>query len=328
LRLFAYDADACDERTPDSIDEVASHRAGGRVLWLDVVGLGDARTFTRMGEIFGLHPLALEDVVNAHQRPKMEDYGETVFVVLRMPETTRDELLLEQVSIFIGPDFVITVQERAGDCLEPVRDRIRKAGGRIRRESACYLGYAVVDAIVDHYFPLIETYGARIETVETALLDANDGAAIGEIYGIRHDLHALHRVVWPTREAADRLSRLELAPVRESSRVFFRDAADHASQVADGILGLQELSASLMELHLAATSNRMNEVMKVLTMIATIFMPLGFIAGLYGMNFDPEASRWNMPELEWAFGYPMALALMAATAGAMLHYFRRRGWWR
>jgi magnesium transporter len=328
LRLFAYGPDACEELPLESVDAAAAHLGRTPVVWLDVVGLGDARTFTRMGEIFGLHSLALEDVVNTHQRPKMEDYGETVFIVLRMPSRAGDDLVLEQVSLFVGTGFVISIQEHVGDCLDPVRERIRRGGGRIRSESACYLAYAIVDAIVDHYFPWIEELGARLEALETNVLDEADSASVHDVYAIRHELQALRRVVWPTREAADRLARLDLAPIQPSSRVFFRDAADHLAQISDGFLGLQDLSASLMEMHLAATGNRMNEVMKVLTMIATIFIPLGFIAGLYGMNFDPDVSRWNMPELEWAYGYPMALAVMLATAVTMLAYFWRRGWWR
>jgi magnesium transporter len=257
----------------------------------------------------------------------MEDYHDHVFVVVRMPETPGDELLLEQVSLFIGPGFVITIQARPGDCLDPVRERIRRAGGRIRDEPPCYLAYSVIDAIIDRYFPLVEAYGERLEVVEATVVERIDPGAIAELYGIRHDLHTLRRTVWPSREAADRLSRLELTPIRPSSRIFFRDAADHLAQVADSILGLQDLSASLMEMHLAATSNRMTEVMKVLTLITTIFIPLGFVASLYGMNFDPEASPWNMPELEWAYGYPMALLLMLGIAVSMLVFFRRRGWW-
>jgi len=327
LRLFTYGPDAQDERALASIDEVVAYVGRAPVLWLDVVGLADARTFERMGEIFGLHQLALEDAVNTHQRPKMEDYGDHVFVVTHMPETPGEELLLEQVSLFIGPNFVITVQEHAGDCLDPVRERIRRAGGRIRSESASYLAYSVLDTIVDHYYPLVESFGARLEMIETSVIEHLDPTAVGDIYGIRHDLYTLRRMVWPAREATERLSRLELTPIQPSTRVFFRDAADHLAQIADAVLGLQDLSASLMEMHLAATSNRMNEVMKVLTLIATIFMPLSFVAGLYGMNFSAAASRWNMPELQWTYGYPMVLAAMVAITAGMLLFFRRRGWW-
>lgn len=327
LRLFAYGPDSFDERRLSSIEELADHVGRAPVLWLDVAGLADAPTVRRLGELLALHPLALEDAVNTHQRPKMEDYGDRVFLVARMPHAPNHELLLEQMSIFISPDFVVTIQERAGDCLDPVRDRIRQAAGRIREQSACYLAYSILDALVDDYFPLVEAYGERLEALETTVLDRTDPSAVADVYGIRHDLHTLRRIVQPTREAADRLSRLDLTAIRPETRVFYRDAADHLAQIADAILGLQDLSASLMEMHLAATSNRMNEVMKILTLIATIFIPLSFVTGLYGMNFDRQASRWNMPELEWAYGYPMALAIMAAMAGGMLLFFRRRGWW-
>lgn len=327
LRLFTYGPGTFAEHRLDSIDDVARWRAEAPALWLDVIGLGDARTFTEMGTIFGLHPLALEDVVNTHQRPKMEDYGDTVFVVLRMPVQTPGGLDLEQVSLFIGSDFLITIQERGGDCLEPVRERMRKASGRIRTGGACYLAYTVLDAIIDGYFPLVEEYGSRIEEIERQVLESTDPHVVDEMHGVRHDLHVLRRIVWPTREAVDRLARTDLAPVRPESRLFFRDAADHLFQLADSITALHEMGVSLMELHIAVTGNRMNEVMKMLTLIATIFMPLGFLAGLYGMNFDPSVSHWNMPELGWPYGYPMVLAVMAGVAGTMLSYFRRRGWW-
>jgi magnesium transporter len=197
LRLITYGPDDHDERAVATIDEVAPHLGQTPVLWLDVVGLADAATLTRMGEIFGLHPLALEDAVNTHQRPKMEDYHDHVFVVVRMPETPGDELLLEQVSLFIGPGFVITIQARPGDCLDPVRERIRRAGGRIRDEPPCYLAYSVIDAIIDRYFPLVEAYGERLEVVEATVVERIDPGAIAELYGIRHDLHTLRRTVWP-----------------------------------------------------------------------------------------------------------------------------------
>lgn len=327
LRLFTYGPDAYEERALTSIEDVVPCLGTAPVLWLDVVGLADAATLGRMGEIFDLHPLALEDVVNTHQRPKVEDYGDRIFVVVRMPEAPGDTFTLEQVSIFIGPDFVVTVQEHAGDCLEPVRERIRRAGGRIRHAGASYLAYSVIDAIIDQYYPLVESYGERLERIESIVLERLDQNAVGDLYGIRHDLHTLRRMVLPAREAAERLSRLEVGPIDASTRLFFRDTADHLAQISDGILGLQDLSASLMEMHLAATSNRLNEIMKVLTLIATIFIPLSFVASLWGMNFDPRTSRWNMPELEWVYGYPMALAVMLAITVGMLVYFRRRGWW-
>jgi len=327
LRLFAYGPDGCEERELASIDDAEEPRARMPVVWVDVVGLADSQTIRRMGELFGLHPLALEDAVNTHQRPKVEDYGDRVFIVARMPTTPGEDLALEQVSLFVGPGFVITIQESSGDCLDPVRERIRRAGGRIRSEGPAYLAYSILDAIVDHYYPLVESYGARLEAIEHSVLERLDQHAIGEIYGIRHDLHTLRRIVWPAREAMERLSRLELGPIDTGTSLFFRDAADHLAQIADAVMGLQELSASLMEMHLAVTSNRMNEVMKVLTLIATIFIPLSFVTGIWGMNFDPDASPWNMPELAWRYGYPMALGVMGLIVTAMVTYFRRRDWW-
>ncbi|MEK7703525.1 MAG: magnesium/cobalt transporter CorA, partial [Myxococcota bacterium] len=314
-----------DEGHVGAPSEIAAWRRPGRVLWLDVVGLGDAELVLELGSLFALHSLALEDAVNVHQRPKAEDYGDSVYVVLRMPSLV-GSLDLEQVSFFLGTDFVITLQQHAGDLFGPVRERIRHDKGRVRQHGADYLAYALIDAIVDHYFPILEQYGERLDTLEERILARPEPASVSEVHAIRHELYALRRALWPTRDALAELGRTEATAISHETQLFLRDCHDHAVQLIDMVEACRELAASLMDLYLSGLSQRMNEVMKVLTLIATIFMPLAFVAGLYGMNFDPAASPWNMPELRWPFGYAFALALMASIAGGMLGYFRRKGW--
>lgn len=295
------------------------------VTWINIDGLGDSETFTQLAELFGLHPLAMEDVMNVHQRPKLEDYAETDFIVLRMP-SVRPNLDLEQLSVFLGDRFLITIQEKPGDCLEAVRDRIRNNKGRIRRRGSAYLAYSVLDAIVETFFPIVDQYTDHLEEIEAKILDRADHDVVPEIHSIRHDLRALRRTVSPTRDVVSALGRADNTQVEDDTRVFLRDCHDHTVQLLESLDSSRELAASLMELHVSKVGARMNEVMKVLTIIATIFIPLGFIAGVYGMNFDAEVSPWNMPELRWTYGYPFALALMGLTAVGLVFFFRKKGW--
>lgn len=325
LYVIAYGPVALEEQEIQSVSELKELLGRQPVTWLNIDGVGSAETINALGEQFGLHPLALEDVVNLHQRPKTEDYEDHAYIVIKMPTDSRG-LYLEQLSIFVGPGYVITVQEHEGDCLESVRYRLRKSIGRIRKLGADYLAYAVIDVVIDQYFPIIERINERLEELEDRIMRSPDEETLAEIHTIRHDLHTLRRAIAPTREAINQLMRSEMAVITDGTRLFLRDCQDHTAQLLDAIEACRELSMGLTDLHLSSASNRMNEVMKVLTLIATIFIPLGFIAGLYGMNFDPSISPWNMPELSWYFGYPMALGLMVVTTLGFLVFFRRRGW--
>jgi len=327
LHVIAYGTDRVEERDLDDVAALRELRnqAPG-VLWVNIEGIGDASTFKELGDLFGLHSLALEDVVHLHQRPKAEEYDDHAYVVLQMP-TSDDTASLEQVSIFFGADYVITVQDgQPGDCLEPLRQRIRGARGRIRQHGADYLAYAVMDTIVDSFFPVVEQLNGRLEQFEDQVIDRDGDELVAEIHAARHELHMLRRVLASSREAIGLLVRGEAGPISELTLPFLRDCHDHTAQLLDAVEALRELVAGLMDLHLAGTSNRMNEAMKVLTIIATIFIPLSFIASLYGMNFDRLSSPWNMPELGWRFGYPFALSLMLGTSVGFLLYFRHRGW--
>lgn len=326
FRVMSYGPDSFSELGIDSPSAIAGLRRQAPVCWIDIDGVGDAVKIEELARMFAWHELVLEDVVSHHQRPKVEDYDEYAYVVVHMPSGP-DGLPLEQLSILFGRDYVVTVQGGIpGDCLEPVRERIRNARGRIRHEGSDYLAYALIDAVVDHYFPVVEKQNDQLERLEEQLVSEKDEVTLGEMHAVRNDLHTLWRALAATRESIGLLARGETGPVSDGTRPYLQDCQDHCAQLLDAVSACRELSLSLMELHHAAMNNRMSEGMRILTLIATIFMPMSFIAGLYGMNFDRSASPLNMPELGWPMGYPFALSLMLLTGLGFLLLFRRRGW--
>jgi magnesium transporter len=324
MRAIAYHGNDFVEHEIRRPEDVAELLQNWPVTWLNVAGLGDAQTIDELGSLFGLHPLALEDVVNVHQRAKVDQYGEHLFVVARMPREN-EGLATEQVSVFVGKNFVLTFIEDAGDSFEPVRTRLR-AGGRLREAGPAYLTYSLLDAVIDAYFPVVESFAERLDKLEDRVTMRPSRGAIAEIHAAKHSLRLLRRILWPLREAVNSLIRDPSPLMDDDTRVHLRDCYDHLVQIIDLLETYRELCSDLTDLYLSSLSNRMNEVMKVLTIIATIFMPLSFITGLYGMNFHTGTSPWNMPELNWRFGYFYALGLMSLTALAMLWYFRRKGW--
>lgn len=324
-RLIAYGPERLDERPLVSVHELAQTVLEAPVTWIDVQGLGDLELLQALARRFDLHPLALADIVHAHQRAKVETYEGHLFIVVRMPHLDQ-RLWTEQLALIVGPRFVLTFQERTGDCFDAVRERLRRASGRIRAAGADYLAYALLDALIDSYFPVLERFGETLEELEEAVTTAADGDLVTRIHTMKRDLLEMRRALWPMREIMGHLLREESVFIGASTRVFLRDCADHVFQLMDMVELDREVASSLVDLHLSSVSLRMNEAMKVLTIIATIFIPLGFIAGLYGMNFDPDVSPFNMPELRWYFGYPFALALMGAVAGGLILYFRRKRW--
>jgi magnesium transporter len=326
IRVIAYGPDTFTEQAVESPVLVRPFLQAWPVTWVNVEGLGDATVIRQLGDLFGLHQLALEDVINVHQRAKVEQYGDHHFIVTRMVRLGA-RLETEQVSLFLGRNFVLTFQEGLpGDCLEPVRDRLRQGHGRIREAGADYLAYALLDAVIDSYFPVLEAYGERLETLEEELITRPVPGIIPPIHDVKRDLLALRRAIWPQREALNVLLRDELPLITPETRLHLRDCYDHTVQLIDLMETYRELSSDLMEMYLSSVSNRTSEIMRVLTIIATIFIPLTFLAGIYGMNFDPDVSPWNMPELKWYWGYPFALAVMALVALTQLVFFRRRGW--
>ena len=324
IHVACYDSGAIEEFGDIDVAGAIALRGRRRVVWIDVSGLADLSVIEQIGQAFGLHSLAMEDVVNAHQRPKVEDFENTVFMVARMLVPERG-VETEQVSLFLGSDFLITFQERPGDCLQPVRERMRRDHTRLRQSGPDYLAYALIDAVIDGYYPVLEAYGEEIEQLEDEVLANPDPSQIDRLHQVKRDLLALRRAVWPTREMVHAMERGENRLIDDATRLYLRDCYDHAIQLMDVVETYREIASGLLDVYLSSMSAKMNEVMKVLTIIATIFIPLSFVVGLYGMNFD-TSSPWNMPELHYRYGYPAVLLFMAVAAGGLIFWFKRRGW--
>lgn len=325
ISLIAYGADEVVERDIQSIDELQSINGSAPVVWINITGLADIPLIEKLGDIFGIHSLALEDVVNVHQRPKAEEYEDHFFVVMRMMSPGR-HIRTEQVSLFVGEGLVLSFQERPGDCFDLVRERVRRKKGRIRQMGADYLAYALIDAVVDAYFPVLEKYGEKLERLEDEVVSKPDPGLVGRVHDMKRDLLSLRRAIWPHREMVNSLIRDETTLVTDQTRLYFRDCYDHTIQLMDIVETYREIASGLVDIYLSSMSTRLNDIMKMLTIIATIFIPLSFIASLYGMNFDRTVSAWNMPELGWRYGYVFVLLLMAAVGGGMMAYFIRKGW--
>ena len=322
----------------DTLEGALATLAPGTCTWINIDGLGDASVFARLGERLGLHPLALEDVLNVGQRPKVERFDKYMFVVMRTMRLERPlsappgapldprsaEVHSEQVSLFFGPEWVVTIQERAdGDSFDAVREAIRQERGRVREAGSDYLAYLLIDAVVDAYFPVLDALAERMQALEEEALAPTVRAeeTLLGLARLRHDLIGVRRSVWPMREEAAALQREESALVTAETRVFLRDVYDHAVQALEIVESLRETAVSVMEMFLSTQNQRLNEVMKVLTVISTLFIPLTFIASIYGMNFK------FMPELEKPWAYPAVLGVMALVAASMIGYFKKRGWW-
>jgi magnesium transporter len=319
IRAFSYDVEHLSEQDVPDVEVLGSLLADERVLWVDVQGLGDEKVLRRLGELFALHPLLLADVVNVPQRPKVEDYDDVHLIVTRTVDLDGRDLAIDQVSIVLGPNFVLSIQEHPGDPFDPVRERLR-AGGSIRRARADYLAYALMDTVVDGYFPLLEQLGELLEHLEEDIIADPGPDALERIHTARRRLVTLRRSVWPLREELATLARDDTGAFSRAVRVYVRDTYDHAVQAVDIIETYRELTGSLMEVYLSSVSQRTNDVMKLLTVVSTVFIPLTFIVGVYGMNFV------YMPELRMHWAYPAVWGVMVVLAGGMLVYFRRRGW--
>jgi magnesium transporter len=329
IRVLGYGAERFVDCEIEAPEELKGIRADCPVVWIDVDGMGDAEKLRVLGETLGLHPLAMEDASTPYQRPKVETYPDHLFLVVRMVELD-DRLRTEQLSVFLGEGFVLTLQgERPGDSLDAVRTRIRADRGRIRHEGADYLTYALVDAVIDYYFPVLDDLGGRLERLEREVLEGGGRDVPARVQVAKYDLMTARRLVWPMRDAVATMVRDEgCVHVSSDVRLYLRDCLDHTRQLADVVDSYREIANGLLDLHFSSMSHRMNEVMKLLTLVSTVFIPLSFVAGVYGMNFDPGSSPWNMPELDWRYGYPMALGLMFVMAAGALAYFWRRGWLR
>ncbi|MBF2096990.1 MAG: magnesium/cobalt transporter CorA [Gloeomargaritaceae cyanobacterium C42_A2020_066] len=312
-----------------SAEACAPYLDSGSVSWVDVQGLGHEETLRQLGRIFGLHPLVLEDIVNVPQRPKVEEYAQQILLIARMVMLNEEEdgFITEQVSFILGRNYLLTVQEEPErDNFGLVRERIRTGKGTIRRHGTDYLAYALVDAIVDGFFPVLEIYGERLEDLEDEVVVRPTAHTLSKVHALKRDLLSLRRLVWPLRDAINVLIRDSGDLISPEVRVYLRDCYDHTVQVMDMVETYREVASSLMDVYLSSVGNRMNEIMKLLTVISTIFIPLTFIVGVYGMNFNTEVSPWNMPELNWPWGYAMCWAVMLGLSGSLLTFFWRRGW--
>ena len=329
ITVIDYDEDGVEQREVADLDDVLEFRETETVTWINVDGLHDRDVVERLCDAFGIHPLLQEDVMNTESRPKLEDFGENLFVVLKMLYTPDDlpqgdevdgDVLVEHLSCILGENFVVTFQERPGDVFDGVRDRIANGRGQVRRKGPDYLLYALIDAVVDHYFLVLEGMGDRLEVLEDEVIAEPDPEVLRTIHDQKREMIFLRRSVWPLREILSKLERRESPLIGDDVAIYFRDVYDHTIQAVDVMQSYRDVLTGLVEVYLSSVSNRTNEVMKVLTIMASIFIPLTFVAGVYGMNFE------HMPELGVRWAYPAVLLLMGAIGGVMLMYFRRRGW--
>jgi magnesium transporter len=312
------------------IDEQALHKItlpAESIVWLDIAGIPSEVLLTALGDTFGLHHLALEDVVNQGQRPKLDDYDDRLFVVLARALWRDDRVHLEQVNLFLGRNFVVSISPATADPFAPVRLHLRERTKRFVDGGAGYLLYALIDLTVDECFPVLDALGEDIEKTELELLDHPDRDTLGHLHVLKRELVLLRRLLWPTREAMNQLLRSE-NPLLESTLVpYLKDIYDHSVYLMDMVVSYRDMTASMLDVYLSSVSYRLNDIMRVLTIIATIFIPLTFITGVYGMNFVANtASPWAMPELHWYYGYPLLWLALIFVAGGMLLYFRRRRW--
>ena len=328
ITVIDYDENSIQEREVKKVEECFPFKETPTVTWINIDGLHQIDIIETLGKQFDVHPLVLEDIVNTDQRPKLETFDEYLFFVIKMiyHDEKYQEIRAEQVSLILRKNTVLSFQESSGDVFDPVRERIRNAKGRIRKLGADYLAYILLDAIVDNYFSILEKIGEKIGDIEEVILSNPTPETLQMIHHVKQDIIYLRKSVWPLREVINNFQREESKLLAKSTNIFLRDLYDHTIQVIDTIETYRDMVSGMLDIYMSSVSNKMNEVMKVLTIFAAIFIPLTFVAGLYGMNFNPSASPFNMPELGWGFGYPLVLLLMAGMALTMLFYFRKKKW--
>jgi magnesium transporter len=322
FRITNYNGTHFEEKETKEIEEILSSTSKSGVTWINIDGLRRVDIIEKIGKQFNLHPLTLEDIANTEQRPKMEDFENYIYIVLRMLQYNQqeNEIVSEQLSLILGSNWVISFQEKEGDVFDPIRDRLRNDKGKIRKMSADYLVYTLIDAVVDNYFALLEKMGEKIEEIEDQLIANPQPVTVQMIHNLKRQSISLRKSVWPLRELVNSLERCESGLIKESMDIYLRDVYDHTIQVIDSIETFRDTLSGMLDIYLSSVSNRMNEVMKVLTMIATIFIPLTLISGIYGMNFS------YIPELKFPWGYPIVLLSMVMITVGMLFYFKKKKW--
>jgi magnesium transporter len=323
ISLVGYTAAELHSTTPQSFRECAAVMPGAGVTWINVNGLQKVTHLEEMGSCFNFHPLVLEDILNTDQRPKLEDYGDYLFIVLKMLHLrgVQREIVTEQVSLILGENYLVSLHELDEEVFEPIVERLQANRGRLRQEGADYLAYTLLDLIVDHYFLILEELGEVIEELEAELVARPNPVTLNRIHRLKRDTIMLRKAVWPLREVISRLERSDSPLIKAPTALYLRDVYDHVIQVIDNIETFRDILSGMLDIYLSSVSNRLNEIMKVLTIIATIFIPLTFITGIYGMNFE---RLW--PDKEWPWGFHATMGFMAVMAGGMLLFFRRKGW--
>jgi magnesium transporter len=322
ISVFEYDEAGCSEKQLESVGDCTTYKKSSGVVWINIDGINDISVVEAVGKLFSIHPLVQEDIVNTNQRPKIEEYTGYLFAIVKMlyEEPRSHAIQAEQVSIVVTPKIVISFQEREGDVFSPVRERLRSGKGLVRSRGSDYLAYCLIDAIVDHYFLILENLENRIMSLEDQVVDDPQPPVMQSIHSLKNDLAFLRRSLWPLREMLSRVERERLPLIHKDTLPFLRDVYDHAIRIIEILESFHEIVSGLMDVYLTSISNRMNNVMKVLTIIATIFIPLTFIAGVYGMNFQ------HMPELAWRWSYPAVWGLMVLVIIGMVIFFKRRKW--
>ncbi|MEA1939870.1 MAG: magnesium/cobalt transporter CorA, partial [Candidatus Caldatribacteriota bacterium] len=322
ITVIDYDNKKIRERVEESIGEIVPRKNVQNVTWINLNSVKKIKIIEKIGENFNLHPLILEDIIDTKQRPKIKDFGDYLFIILKMfyCDKNDNKIKIEQVSLILGKNYVISFQEREGDVFDSIRERIRNDIGRIRKSGADYLIYTLIDAIVDNYFVTIEKLGEDIEKLEDKVISRPNPSNLRSVHKLKRNLIFLRKSVWPLREVINNLQVGETALIRKQTIPYLKDVYGHTIQVIDNVETLREIIAGILDIYLSSTSNKMNEIMKVLTIIATIFIPLTFITGIYGMNFR------FMPEIKWIWGYPVALFVMLAIGAGMIIYFKKKKW--
>ncbi|MBU3966694.1 MAG: magnesium/cobalt transporter CorA [Euryarchaeota archaeon] len=322
INILEYDENQFEEKEVKTIEECFPFKDKPTITWINIDGLHKVDIIEKIGKNFDFHPLLLEDILNTEQRPKIEDFETHIYMVLKMLyyDNITNEINSEQVSIIFGQNFVISFQEKEGDVFNPIRERIRIGKGRIRKMEADYLAYSLIDAIVDNYFLILEKLGESIEDVEETMIAKPTPETLHAIHRLKRKMISLRKSVWPLREAVSALERSDSSLIQEPTRIYLKDVYDHTIQVIDTVETFRDVLSGMLDVYLSSISNKMNEIMKVLTIIATIFIPLTFIAGVYGMNFE------NMPELKWDWGYRVVWFVMLIMGISMLAYFRKKKW--
>ncbi|MBI5612206.1 MAG: magnesium/cobalt transporter CorA [Gammaproteobacteria bacterium] len=315
-----YDDQRVEERILQDAEECLAYKDRGGVTWINIDGLHQPDVLEKIGKVFGLHPLMLEDIANTEQRPKLEDYSDYLYVVVRMLYRSNDKIFAEQLSLVIGKNVLISFQERHGTEFDPIRERLRNGKGRARRLGVDFLAYQLIDAVIDNYFIVLERLSDEVETLEEQVIASPKQEALQKLHGLKKSMSFLRRSTWPLREVIAAMQRGDSPLIGEPMRVYLRDIYDHVVAVADAIDSMRDLLNGMLEIHMSNMNIRLNEVMKVLTIVTTLFIPATFIAGVYGMNFK------YMPELDWPPAYPVVLVSMVAVAGAMYLYFKRKKW--